>query len=411
MADQTNTTTNYYSHILILDAHTRQSLVLTRNLGKKNITIAALTTFEKTNVPVFHSKWCDKKIISPFSEGTDEYISFLISYLKSNKVDLIIPSSDGTITALSKHRKRIEKYAPLALTQDKALKIASNKEKTLSIAKKIGIKIPKSISVFSKTDIKNALKLTGLPAVVKPSESWVDDKNNSKRLSSVLVTTEKEAIKEATDLLKDGGKVIVQQYLNGRREAVSMIYSKGKVYGKFAQWAKRVQPPLGGQSILRQSIKVPSDIGDQAEQLIKTIQLDGYSETEFRRDDKGVPYLMEINPRLSASVEIAVESGVDYPFLIYQLGRGKAIKQTFHYKTGNWMRHLGGDIITSLEAIKNYGKPGISSPAKTIIDFFVSFFTPISYDYIDFGDPFPAFYAIIGFFQGLPALYRSSRNK
>jgi hypothetical protein len=58
--------------------------------------------------------------------------------------------------------------------------------------------------------------------------------------------------------------------------------------------------------------------GEQAERLIREIDLEGYSEVEFRRDGNDIPYLMEINPRLSASVEIAVRCGVDFPHLLYQ---------------------------------------------------------------------------------------------
>src|SRR6202023_1089385 len=93
---------------------------------------------------------------------------------------------------------------------------------------------------------------------------------------------------------------------------------QGQIYARFAQWAKRTDPPLGGTSVLRQSIPIPPDIGDQAERLVIEIELEGYSEVEFRRDNGGIPYLMEINPRLSASVEIAVRSGVDFPYLLYQ---------------------------------------------------------------------------------------------
>ena len=44
----------------------------------------------------------------------------------------------------------------------------------------------------------------------------------------------------------------------------------------------------GGESILRQSIAIPPDIGPQAERLVREIDIEGYSEVEFRRDSSGV---------------------------------------------------------------------------------------------------------------------------
>jgi predicted ATP-grasp superfamily ATP-dependent carboligase len=165
------------------------------------------------------------------------------------------------------------------------------------------------------------------------------------------------------------------------------------MYARFAQWAKRTEPPLGGTSVLRQSIAIPEDIGKQAERLVREIDLEGYSEVEFRRDSKGIPYIMEINPRLSASVEIAVRSGVDFPYLLYQWASGEKIQQVQSYQVGGWMRHLKGDIMTTIEAVQQRNRPGITPPARAILDFLSTCFVPMGYDYLDWKDPKPAFIA------------------
>ncbi|MFL5628074.1 MAG: ATP-grasp domain-containing protein, partial [Ktedonobacteraceae bacterium] len=194
-----------------------------------------------------------------------------------------------------------------------------------------------------------------------------------------------------------GGSTIFQQFLSGRREAISFLYANGEMYARFAQWAKRTEPPLGGISVLRQSIAVPEDIGDQAERLVREIGLEGYSEVEFRRDSYGKPYLMEINPRLSASVELAVRAGVDFPFLLYQWANGDPIDHVKGYRVGGWMRYLEGDIMTTVKALVQRGRPGVSPPAQAIFDFLISFFKPMGYDYLDWKDPLPAYIAKIEF--------------
>src|SRR5216117_2553825 len=157
-----------------------------------------------------------------------------------------------------------------------------------------------------------------------------------------------------------GEAALFQQLLTGRREAVSFLYAGGEMYARFAQWARRTRPPLGGESVLRQSIAIPADIGRHAESLVREINLEGYSEVEFRRDSAGVPYLMEINPRLSASVEVPVRAGVDFPYLLYQWASGAAIERVSGYRIGSWMRHLGGDIDTTIAALRQRGRPGVT---------------------------------------------------
>ena len=74
--------------------------------------------------------------------------------------------------------------------------------------------------------------------------------------------------------------------------------------------------------MLRVSIPLPPDVNTAAERLVTELDLEGYSEVEFRRDRQGNAVLMEINPRLSASVEVAVRAGVPFSRLLYAWAAG-----------------------------------------------------------------------------------------
>jgi predicted ATP-grasp superfamily ATP-dependent carboligase len=321
----------------------------------------------------------------------------LAEWLQRTGARTLIPSHDGTIALLRHHRARLEPQVRLALADEAALAIAVSKERTQGVARRLGIRVPRETVVRDLGDLPTALQEIGLPAVIKPSESWLG--NTGERVAAELVVTPDEARRAVARLTRAGGVVLFQQVLTGRREAVSFLYAGGEMYARFAQWAQRTHPPLGGVSVLRQSIDIPSDIGKQAEALIREIQLDGYSEVEFRRDAAGVPYLMEINPRLSASVEIAVRAGVDFPYLLYQWASGMPIDKRNGYRAGGWMRHLGGDIETTVDSLQQRGRPGIARPVKAIVDFGVTFLKPMGYDYLDWQDPLPAVRATSGFIR------------
>ncbi len=106
---------------------------------------------------------------------------------------------------------------------------------------------------------------------------------------------------------------------------------------------------------------------------------------------------MEINPRLSASVEIAVRSGVDFPLLLYQWASGQRIDKVEGYRPGRWMRYLRGDLMSTIASLQQHGRPGIPHPARALLDFCISCIVPMSYDYIDWKDPIPAFVATTAF--------------
>jgi len=87
---------------------------------------------------------------------------------------------------------------------------------------------------------------------------------------------------------------------------------------------------------------------------------------------------------------MAVRSGVDFPFLVYQWASGEPIDQVDRYRTGGWMRYLRGDLSATAATIRQRGRPGIPSPARAVLDFGASFLRPMGYDYLDWQDLLPA---------------------
>lgn len=374
--------------VLVLDARLRQALVTVRSLGRRGLRVAALDTID--GAAAFYSQWCRERFVCPAPLATDEYVAYLEEVLRCTGVPVVVAAHDGTIGRLRAHRLRIERRARLALGHDAALRTAIDKERTLAVARRQKINVPRTALVSTVADVPAAVANVGLPAVVKPTESWLSSESGAAWIGPCAVATAAEACAAVERIKRLNGAALVQQLLTGRREAVSLFYAKGKVYARFAQWAPRTNPPLGGESVLRQSIAVPEDIGPQAERLVREIDLEGYSEVEFRRDSGGVPYLMEINPRLSASVEIAVRSGVDFPRLIYQWASGSPIDCVVGYRIGRWMRYLQGDVTATIETLQERGRPGVPPALRTVVNFGASFLRPMAYDYFDWRDPAPA---------------------
>jgi predicted ATP-grasp superfamily ATP-dependent carboligase len=393
---------------LILDAGTRKALTTVRSLGRRGLRVAALETADALPVPAFSSRWCQHKFLCRTQIGSEEYLAYLEHLLDTIDVHVLIPSADGTIALIRQHREKLEQRVRIALAKEPALRIAVNKGLTLATAKHLGMRIPRAITVQDAADVTAAVQEIGLPVVVKPVESWVEDRQQRARVAPLLVTTIDEAHHAVETLTRLGGVVLFQQFLSGRHESVSFLYANRQVYARFAHWSKRTDPPLGGTDVLRQSIAIPADTGEQAERLVREIDLDGYCEVEFRRDSEGQPYLMEINPRLNASLELAVRAGIDYPYLLYQWASGQPIDTVETYRVGRWMRYLWGDIASTAASLQQQGRPGVASSTRVLLDFCTSFFVPMRYDYLDWSDPLPLWAALVGRSQGLPKYLRKA---
>jgi predicted ATP-grasp superfamily ATP-dependent carboligase len=207
--------------VLMLDARARQSLVTVRSLGRRGHRVAALETCD--NVPAFSSRWCKHKFVSPADEGSDDYLASVVETLDASGSRVLIPASDGTIELLRRHRERLERRVRIALAKEPGLGIAIDKEQTLAIASLLGLKVPSGVTVRNVGDVSMALREIGLPAVVKPTESWIAGEGQGKRVASQLVTNPQEAARAIAELTASGGSVLFQQFLTGRREALRFL--------------------------------------------------------------------------------------------------------------------------------------------------------------------------------------------
>jgi predicted ATP-grasp superfamily ATP-dependent carboligase len=168
----------------------------------------------------------------------------------------------------------------------------------------------------------------------------------------------------------------------------------GRVLASFAQVAHRTTPPLGGTSAVRESIPMPADLYEWSVALLAALAYDGYAEVEFRRGADGVPRLMEINPRLSASVEVASRSGVDFPLVMQACAAGRPLPAQHSYRAGVRMRWLGGDLRWLWASVSDPGHPDSVPPARAVGAFAATFGRRYGYDYLDRHDLRPVVRAL-----------------
>jgi predicted ATP-grasp superfamily ATP-dependent carboligase len=374
--------------VAVLDADERQSLVTVRSLGRAGFRVGAFDQALLT--PASTSRWCARSARLPDGSDPRQYVDGLLDMVSRHRPRVLFTARDSTIEALRAHRPQIERETALALPAEPALEIAVSKERTLALAQRLGIPVPVSVPIPDSGASLEPGRRTGFPAVVKPVQSWVQSSNGGRRLGSVVVADADEARRATEAAVRAGGHVLLQQWVRGSRESVMLVCVDGRVRARFAQLARRMLPPLGGSSIVRESIPLPRDLTEAAEALVVAAGLDGYAEVEFRRDLDGTGYLMEMNPRLSASVEIAVRSGVDFPRLMYFWASGGRLPSAPSYRVGVRMRWLGGDIQWLRQTLVGRGRPEVLPPGEAVRRFASDCLVPYAYDYMMVADPRPA---------------------
>lgn len=322
---------------LVLDLDTRAGLAIARALGRQGLRVAIGS--RDPSASGMRTRYAAARVALPQPEADfAAYADAIVRFVHEQPVGAIVPSIDSSVLAL--HRRRVELGAAgaPAIGSVDAVEVAVSKPRTLELAAGLGIPVPRSIAAATPEEIEKAARELGLPVVVKPDESWRDEGAGGERLSPQLVTSEAE-LATARSL----APALVQELAPGVRETIKLFRVDGEVIARFAMRVDRCWPPLGGSSVFRESIELPADALAHAEALVDAIGLDGYSEVEFRRSRDGRPLLMEVNPRLSQSVELALRAGVDFARLQVEWARGGRVEPAARYRTGVRLGWLGGE--------------------------------------------------------------------
>ena len=271
--------------------------------------------------------------------------------MEAHPVDAILCSVDVSVETLHRHRDEIGRHAAPGLAAPEAVELALNKERTLELADSLGVPTPRSLRITTADELEAALAEISFPCVFKPETSWRPHEGGGERLGPVLVADADGARALAATMARPDAPVLVQQLVPGVRETVKLFRVGGRTVALLAMTIDRMWPPLGGSSVMRRTVAPPEDVRAHAERLVAEIGLDGYSEVEFRRDHEGRPYLMEVNPRLSQSVEVAVRAGVDFPRMQFEWARGGDVQVPAGARVGLRVGWLAGDLrllVTSL---------------------------------------------------------------
>lgn len=359
-------------NILILDGNTRQSLPICKALKKKGHKITLLCVSELDLG--YHSKWPDKKIIgkNPKTER-EEYYQFLMNLIKENGYDIVLPLFDYSAEIVSKYKKNIEQYSFVAVNDWDVFVKAREKSKTMKICENNNIPHPKTLEVFElKEKSKNKI---GLPFLLKPNIG-----DSARGIRIINDYKEFDAVYDA--YVEEYGEMLIQEYIpqtDKQYKAELYLDREGRLIRGIVFEKVRWYPLSGGSSTF--NVTVYSDqILSQCYKLLKAMEWKGYADVDLIFDPRDDSFkVMEINPRITGSVKIAFEAGVDFVGVIVDEYKGNKVEVDLKYDKNVCLRFLYKDLLWLI-----FSKVSILKKIKWF-DF------RRNYDQIiDFSDPFPA---------------------
>jgi predicted ATP-grasp superfamily ATP-dependent carboligase len=332
------------ARILILDGHSAAALAFTRSAGRAGHWVAVGANIGQFAAAKL-SRFCNLAFDYPVStDDAGTFVEAIADFVRQNGIDLVIPVTDWTLQPISEFRDSFNGVCRVVLPPRDAVDAASDKYKTIELARKLGIVVPATWLIRDAADLRTIPALE-FPLVVKDRMS-VRRIGNRTVFGSVTYAFGKEELeRKANERLQVAGDVLIQKFVTGEGIGFSCLVTRAAVALPFAWRRIREVDPRGSASSCREAIELDEPLASASTRLVQTIGFEGIAMVEYKRSANGEYVLMEINGRPWGSIALPIASGFDYPrYLIDWCLNGDLPVNSLHYRRGTVCRRMVSEL-------------------------------------------------------------------
>ena len=368
--------------VFVTDATKRISLAITRSLGKKGIEV---TVGDKAMVCLTRfSKYCRKFVSYPSPyRYPHQFLKWLRNHLQQNRYDVLFPVGDIPQLIISKNKEELSELCRIPVADFETIMKARDKKRTIKIARQHHIPCPKTYFVEGIDQVEELSKNIDFPVIIKPRQG-----SGGEGIS--LVRNREELLSRYPAVHKYHEFPLIQDFIPPGAPKYSFSGMFSETHEPVATFTQVAFRWLGGSTTFSLGIrdKVTSTIEELSMRLLKAIKWRGVAEVEFLIDPRdNRPKLLEVNPRFWSWLQLAVSSGVDFPYLLYRVAMGEDVDPVRGYEVGMKFRGLfPGDILVLL---------GFGNRIKNGLSHFYDKKT--AYAILSKDDPGPAFASVMSF--------------
>ncbi|TME90687.1 MAG: ATP-dependent carboxylate-amine ligase [Chloroflexi bacterium] len=341
---------------LLTPGDLRSALAVTRSLGRRGIKVTVADEGGKSLAGT--SRYCQASVRVPSAARSGEaFVSAIRQEVARGKHRVVIPADDISLSLIAQARSEFEGLTALPFPDFETVQAAHDKGALTALAAEAAIPVPRTVILRGPADLEGAINQVGFPAVVKARVSRFLHGGQWRTGGAVHYV---RTAAELDDAFRAVHAVVpcplVQEHIPGDGRGVFVLMNRGRLRAAFAHRRLREKPPSGGVSVLSESIGLDPKLLEHAERILEALKWHGVAMVEFKHDSRdGVTKLLEINGRFWGSLQLAVDSGVDFPYLLYRLAVDGDIDPVFTYRVGVRLRWWLGDLDWLLIRLRERG--------------------------------------------------------
>lgn len=376
--------------VLVLDADQASALAIVRSLGRQGVAVQVASS--QAAPLAGYSRHARRRLRYPDPLLAEHaFVDWLAQHLAQSPAALVIPVTERTLGPLMRQRHRFDDRR-IAMAPSDALEQVLDKERTVQLARQLGVPVPRSVTVESLDDLDAAVSAIGYPVVVKPSRSVGQNAHQRVQLSVGYAQDAAQLRALVQHALRHGG-VILQEYFRGDGVGVELIADHGEVRHAFQHRRLHEVPLTGGGSSLRVSETVVPALRAASEQLMRALGWHGVAMVEFKYAAATADFrLMEINGRFWGSLPLAVAAGADFPAMLHELMTRGQVSDRPPARPGVLCRNAARDLLWLEHVLRKAAPSGLvvlPSLRQVLADSLLVFSTRHHFDVQTWRDPLP----------------------
>jgi hypothetical protein len=279
------------------------------------------------------SRSCAARVpVPPVVTDPHGYAAAVRAELASGPYLAVLPASDPALLAL-----------------DFPVRHLLDKIACAEAARRVGLKVPPTHIFASIAELLDAASQLEYPVVVKPA---------IKKYLAVRVESPEKLIATFAPRIDQEGRMIVQPYLGAALRGVVGLAWKGHLLQTMHMRYHRLWPVPCGTVASASTIAPDPELEERLARL-----LEGYDGV-FHADLAG-HYLLDVNPRIHATLPLALASGTNPVARYGDLLRGQRVNPA-HSRAGIFFRWLEGDVRSVLRGVRD-GQLGAWSAVRALM--------------------------------------------
>ena len=218
-------------------------------------------------------------------------------HFRTNRYDAAIPVGLDMTEVFVRNRNAFA--VPTMLPPTESFDIAADKQRTFEHAASAGIPIPRTVPAAQWAELTP-------PIVFKHP-----------RTGASIAATREAAQAQAERLASEIDRYIAQEFIPGENGfGYFGFFQNGRETAYFMHERLVQFPKEGGPSVVARAIR-NERLRELGRTLLESLQWHGVAMVEFKRSDRdGEFYLIEVNPKLWGSLDLAIQAGCNFPWWI-----------------------------------------------------------------------------------------------